>query len=144
MGKTGRPSAYKEEYDEQAYKLCKIEGYTDKDLAEFLGVCETTINAWKDKHPSFLKSIKKGKAEYDDQAVTNALRRRAMGFKRTVEKPTKLGIVEVLEEVPPDTTACIFWLKNRQPAKWRDKQEHEHSGEVKFTPVLSPHADDPE
>lgn len=34
------------------------------------------------------------------------------------------------KEVVPDTTAQIFWLKNRKPAQWRDKQDIEHSGGI--------------
>lgn len=142
--KGGRPKKHKEDYNEIAYKLCKFDGYTDAQLAEFFEVSEQTINNWKEKFPKFLESLKKGKEEYDDERVSNALRRRALGFKRAVEKPTKLGVVEVYEEVPPDTAACIFWLKNRQPRKWRDKQEHELSGNVKFKPVLAIAEDDPE
>jgi len=47
------------------------------------------------------------------------------------------GVKELIqEEVPPDTTACIFWLKNRRSSKWKDKQELEHSGELKLAPAL--------
>lgn len=30
---------------------------------------------------------------------------------------------DFIEHFPPDTTAMIFWLKNRQPDKWRDKRD---------------------
>jgi hypothetical protein len=31
-----------------------------------------------------------------------------------------------IEHIPPDVTACIFWLKNRDPQHWRDSQQLEH------------------
>ena len=56
----GRPTNYKKEYDEQAYKLCLL-GATDKEMADFFNVKEQTINNWKKNHPSFFESIKRGK-----------------------------------------------------------------------------------
>lgn len=58
--KVGRPTYFKEEYVELAYKYCLL-GATDKDLAQFFEVTETTINNWKNDHPEFFESIKKGK-----------------------------------------------------------------------------------
>jgi hypothetical protein len=64
-----------------------------------------------------------------DQAVENALYHRAIGFSHTVEEPVmnaKTGEVlkvEYRESFPPDTTAGIFWLKNRKPREWRDRHD---------------------
>lgn len=74
----GRPAKYKEEYDEQVRKLCLL-GATDKELADFFNVCEATINNWKNKHPSFLESIKKGK-HVADATVAEKLFHRATGY----------------------------------------------------------------
>lgn len=121
----GRPTLYREEYDEMAYRLCLL-GATDKDLAETFGVSEQTIITWRSKHPGFLESIKKGK-EIADARVAESLFQRANGF---VATDTHIAVIDgavvktPTEKVyPPDTTACIFWLKNRQPGKWRDKVE---------------------
>lgn len=132
----GRPTKYKEEFNEIAYKVCKNDGYQDSQLAELLNISEATLNNWKNEHPDFLESVKKGKAEFDDQAVTNALKKRALGFQRSVERASREGPIQCFEEVPPDTTACIFWLKNRQPEQWRDKQHIEQSGEINIRPVI--------
>ena len=128
----GRPSSYKEEYAEQAYKLCLL-GATDKDMADFFEVSEQTINAWKKKQPSFIESLKKGKVMADSN-VAQKLYKRANGYEYTekkIERDADSGKVfkETLttKQVAADTTAQIFWLKNRQPDKWRDKQEFEHS-----------------
>lgn len=130
--KLGRPPAYIPEYAEQARKLCLL-GHTDAELASFFEVSETTINNWKNKYPDFLESIKKGK-EVADGNVADRLYQRAMGF---IAPDVDIKVIEnqivetpLEKHYPPDTTAAIFWLKNRQRDKWRDKQEVEHTGEV--------------
>ncbi|KRG65173.1 terminase [Stenotrophomonas humi] len=126
MGKkTGRPSKYSQELDEQAERLCRL-GATDKDIAQFFGVTETTLNNWKLRHPSFLESLKRGKDEVDSQ-VEQSLFRRATGYSHDdVHISSYQGAVTltpIIKHYPPDPTAMIFWLKNRQPDRWRDKRE---------------------
>lgn len=127
----GRPSPYKPEYSEQVEKLCKL-GATDKEISDFFNVSEQTVNTWKKKHPEFLESLKKGKL-LADANVADRLYQRAMGFEHDSEEIKVVsdgqGLGSSIERVPirkvypPDTTACIFFLKNRQPKKWRDKVE---------------------
>lgn len=123
----GRPTDYKEEYCEQAEKLCKL-GCTDKELGEFFDVDESTINNWKLAHPEFLESIKSGK-QLADANVANRLYQRAMGFEHDSEEikviDSLVQRVPIRKVYPPDTTAAIFWLKNRQKEKWRDKLEQD-------------------
>ncbi len=129
---TGRPTKYKAAYNEQAKKLCKL-GATDVDLAEFFGVNPDTIYEWKNKYVTFSEALKEAKDELDKQ-VEKSLYNRAMGYTHESEKLFyDKGTGEVVraatkEHYPPDATSMIFWLKNRQPTKWRDKQEHEVSG----------------
>ena len=121
----GRPSSFKPEYIEQAYKLCLLNA-TDKQMADIFGVSEVTFNEWKHKHPEFLESLKEGK-EIADSRVGESLFQRACGYSHPEDKifndNGKPLIVPTIKHYPPDTTACIFWLKNRQPDKWRDRQE---------------------
>lgn len=133
--KQGRPSKYKEEYAEQAHNYCLL-GAIDEQLASFFDVSVTTINTWKETYPDFLASIKKGK-EQADLEVTQSLKKRASGMKLKKQVVKEGGIVELEDEIPPDTAAMIFWLKNRQPKIWRDKQETEHSGRVEVTSLGS-------
>lgn len=138
MAERGRPTKYKTEYCKQAAKLCKL-GATDADLAEFFEVNEDTINEWKKVHPSFSESLKEAKEHFDDNKVEASLARRAQGFMRVKQVFGPEGTVEMLqEEVPPDTTACIFWLKNRRSNKWSDKQDHVHSGSVAIIQEYDP------
>jgi transposase-like protein len=131
----GRPSKYDEKYCEQAYKLCLL-GATDAELADFFNVNEDTINVWKKTYKEFSESLKRGKAEAD-ATVAEKLYKRATGYSCKATKfATYEGEItdreEYIEHYPPDTTAAIFWLKNRQKDKWRDKQDVEHSGEIKM------------
>jgi Asp-tRNA(Asn)/Glu-tRNA(Gln) amidotransferase A subunit family amidase len=123
--KGGRKPKYKPEYAEQAFKLCLL-GATDKELADFFEVKESTINDWKKKRKEFSESIKNGK-EKADAEVAKSLFKRATGYKQEVVKVFQFQgqpiIVPVTEEVAPDTGACMAWLKNRQKAKWRDKKD---------------------
>lgn len=126
----GRPSGYKAEFAEQAKKLCRL-GATNADLADFFGVTFQTINNWRVAHQEFFDALKIGKDETDQQ-VERSLFQRAMGYTcneddiRVIDN--QIVITPTIKHYPPDTTAMIFWLKNRKPVEWRDKQEIEHSG----------------
>lgn len=128
----GRPTKYKKEYDEQAYKLCLL-GSTDKELASFFEVVESTINLWKLEHRGFSESIKRGKS-LADANVAERLYKRAMGYEHKEDKIFNNNgealVVGTTKHYAPDTTAAIFWLKNRQPELWRDKPEPTDDGEV--------------
>jgi len=123
-----RPPIYTPRLLKQVARACQL-GFTNAEIAELLGVAEATITDWSHIYPDLRETLKREKEKFDSGEIQQALRKRALGFKRTVEKPFKDGVVACLEELPPDTTACIFWLKNRQPDRWRDKQELEHSGD---------------
>lgn len=128
----GRPSGYKPEYARVAAKLCKL-GATDPDLAEALGVNTTTIWRWASAHEDFCNALKVGKAQADDK-VERSLYQKAIGYTFDSEKvfqfQGEIVRAKTVEHVPPDTTACIFWLKNRRTAEWRDKVDHEHAGSM--------------
>lgn len=130
MSETGRPTLYRPVYDEQAEKLCKL-GATDKELADFFDVTEQTINNWKGEFPAFFESIKRGKVEADAN-VADRLYQRAMGYSHpdvhVSNYQGEVTLTDLIKHYPPDPTAAIFWLKNRQSAKWRDKTDLEHSG----------------
>lgn len=121
----GRPTKFKEEYCIQVEKLCKL-GATDKEIADFFEVDLSTISNWKLYYPNFFESIKAGK-QLADANVVDSLYKRAMGYSHEdVDiKMYEGNIIEtkLIKHYPPDSTAMIFWLKNRQPGKWRDKQE---------------------
>lgn len=124
-----RPTAYRDEYARQAYHLALL-GATDVDLAAAFDVDVSTVERWKNRHAAFRGALKKGKAQADAN-VAKSLYRRALGYSHKAVKivaDARTGaehIVDYVERYPPDTVAAIFWLKNRRPDLWRDKQSHE-------------------
>lgn len=148
----GRPSKYTDDILEQAYKLALL-GATDKQLADFFHISTVTLDNWKTSKPEFLCALKEGKDKADAE-VADSLYNRAIGYQYIEQEPIKLRkgkdehggiieevqIVEVTKVMPPDTTACIFWLKNRQKEQWRDKQDVEHSGNVDLEFTIAPNA----
>ena len=144
----GRPSKYDPVMVKQAEKLALL-GATDRDVADFLGITESTLYLWKHEHPEFSEALKVGK-EAADARVEQSLYRRALGYshdavKIAVNAQGEVTEVPYVEHFPPDTTAAIFWLKNRRPDEWRDKREHTHDGSLNFniaTGVPRANADD--
>ena len=131
----GAPTKFREEYCEQARKLCLL-GYTDEELADFFGVCTSTIDNWKNEYPDFMGSITAGKDPADGNVV-NALYNRALGatttegYKEVIE-----GVVveekTTTKEYPPDTAACKLWLMNRQSKRWKEKHDVELNGKIEI------------
>ncbi|AJA50073.1 hypothetical protein CPAST_c40440 [Clostridium pasteurianum DSM 525 = ATCC 6013] len=146
----------KSKWEDIKDKLILIEGWareglTDKQIANNLGIGLTTFYKHKKEHSEVSEALKKGK-EIIDFEVENALLKRALGYKYTevtkelmLKKDARGRPLEdihgfpvyemvvtktVKKEVAPDTTAQIFWLKNRKQQQWRDKQELQHSGNV--------------
>lgn len=140
--KTGRPSKYKPEFAAQAKKLCVL-GATDIEIADFFEVDVRTIYRWKAEFDEFCQSLKIAKTEADER-VERSLYARANGYEHNeVDIRVVNGLIvqtPIRKYYPPDTTAAIFWLKNRKPDEWRDKQEVQHSGEMRV--VASSHDED--
>jgi hypothetical protein len=120
-------------------------------MADFFDVSEDTINEWKKQHDKFSESIKSGKT-MADATVAQKLYHRAIGYEHpeviTASYQGEITDMKtVVKHYAPDPTAAIFWLKNRQPQQWRDKQQTEITGEngaplkVVFN-IPRPHADD--
>lgn len=126
----GRPSTFRPEYIELARAFCEL-GAIDDDLARAFKVNPSTIDDWKMRYADFASALKAGK-EPADERVTRSLYQRAIGYsydavKVFLDPETKMPIyAPYREHVHPDTTACIFWLKNRKPKEWRDVQDHRH------------------
>lgn len=122
----GRRSLLTEEKIEKIKELA-ISGKTDRQISEMIGVSERTITNWKISDEKFFLSLKSWKSEADEK-VEKSLYKRALGFKYTYEKEKVLSdgrkvLYKETEYYPPESTAMIFWLKNRQPENWRDRKE---------------------
>lgn len=135
----GRPTKYRPEYAELAYKMCLLKNCTDEELAKIFGVETSTIYNWKHSQPKFLEAIQNGK-EIADSKVVASLHERATGYSHPEDKiflhEGQPVIVPTTKHYPPDTAAAFIWLKNRQSGKWRDRQEIEHSGKLEYEILL--------
>lgn len=134
----GAPTKYD---DEISIAICEFAAGTnpaptDEQIAARFGIGISTLNLWKGKHPDFMEALKKAK-NVGDQLVVNALFQKALGYRHKAIKffcHEGFVITEEYEEVyPPDTTACIFWLKNRQPELWRDVHKLDVTATVTHT-----------
>lgn len=136
--KTGRKNAY---YTKIKPRLLEIaawcrDGLTDTQISELLGISYETFRLHKKNHYVFSDILMRTKSIVDIN-IENSLYQRAKGskVKETIKetKTDKEGNViftrtkQIEKEVPPDTTAQIFWLKNRKPVQWRDKRQIENT-----------------
>ncbi len=141
MSRKRGPGKYHDWITEEG--LLKIEGWardglSDEQIAKNIGISTSTLYEWKKKYSEFSEALKKGK-EVIDRQVENALLKRALGYeyeevRQIIEKDDngkdRKRIEKIIKHVAPDVTAQIFWLKNRKPQEWRDKQQIEHSGDM--------------
>lgn len=119
--------------------LLKIEGWArdgliDEQIAQNIGIRAATLYEWKKRFPEISEALKRGK-EVVDRQVENALLKRALGYEyEEVKEKFEGGILTertvTKKEVVADTTAQIFWLKNRKPDTWRDKPEGTQKGDT--------------
>jgi len=128
----GRPPKFKPEFTEQAKKLCQL-GATDQEIADFFEVDVRTIYRWKADNDEFCHALKAGK-EVADERVERSLFQKAIGYEQDEVKifmpasATEPVYAPFRAKIAPDTTAAIFWLKNRRPDLWRDKVTTELTG----------------
>lgn len=140
----GRPTAYRAAFCKVAQAMVKL-GATDREVAEAIGISERTLHEWKHKHPKFLQSLNKAAKKPANKRVEVSLYRRATGYSfdaeeivpydhviehrgpdgkiTHIERTKAVLRVPVVKHVPPDTTAIIYWSKNRDPDRWRDKRD---------------------
>lgn len=121
----GRPSKF-DGIDLDSVALLAKRGWTDAEMAEFFKVNRDTWYEWKNRHPEFSEALKDWKVEADAR-VERTLYEKATGYEHPEEKIfCNEGVItraETVKHYAPDTTAAIFWLKNRQPEQWRDRRE---------------------
>ncbi|MFT3804969.1 MAG: terminase [Burkholderiaceae bacterium] len=125
------PPKWKDEYLRIAAHACRL-GATDADVADMFHVSVRTLQYWKADKPGLVEAMRVAKDEADAR-VERSLYERAIGYEHPEIDIRVVGgqIVqtEIRKHYPPDTTAAIFWLKNRQPRRWRDRTTTEHTGE---------------
>ena len=119
--KGGRPLALSKDDKKKILEYAKF-GLTDEQLAAGSGITRQTLDNYKKRDPKFFASLKDNR-DLADTMVRKSLFKLANGFEYEEEMVNKDGAVRVTKYARPDVTACIFWLKNRQPEEWREKHE---------------------
>ena len=123
MNTPGQPTRYKAEYRELAHKYCLL-GATNEELGGFFGVTRRTIDNWIANVPEFAAAVREGRA-LADARVARCLYERAVGYERTVKRTVlhqgKEQTITNVVQHPPDTQACIFWLRHRRREKWGER-----------------------
>jgi hypothetical protein len=154
----GRPTKYEPRYNRQVEKLCKL-GATDKEIADFFEISESTLNLWKLEYSKFSEAIKKGKVQADAE-VADKLFKRATGYShpdvdiKVIDG--KIVITKLTKHYPPDTMAGMYWMNNRRnrvkdgSLRWANKQEIDHTsggeklGTVPIVTIQNPNDDAPQ
>ena len=131
--KAGQPSKFRQAFIQEAEQICEQLGYTDKQLAQHFKVSPGTIGNWKRTRPEFSQAVQQGKSSFDVEVVEEHLLQRARGYYYneetwgTNDKGEQVIKKIIRKYIPPDITAIIFWLKNRNPERWSKKQALNHS-----------------
>lgn len=144
---SGRPTDYKDEYVHLAQVACEEGGFTDAKLAKLFKCSRSTISLWKKEHPKFKAALLEGKWAFDSTKVEKAFLKRCLGFRytETTREPavikkhldgnapevfeTEMTITKKVSKViVPDARACMDWLTNRQPGRWKKVKHVEVTG----------------
>ena len=139
MGARGPKTGYTPDCCDDARRACML-GATNDELGAILGVSRATIHNWMEEFPDFRKAIEEGKVAADAR-VAEKLYQRAIGYERPATRffanpegpPTQ---VDYTYHHAPDTSAAIFWLRNRRREDWREQVEHRHSTSHELLVVL--------
>jgi len=136
----GRPTKYRTDF---IARVLRMEGLTHADMAKNLGIALSSFNAYRNMYVAFSDAIKETDTKTDN-IVQSALFKRATGYSCPDTKAQWIfdkdggghwEYADLVKHYPPDSTALIFWLKNRDPDKWRDKHDIEHAGNIGLHPV---------
>jgi len=137
--KLGHPTKWSKEMREKILFMAR-RGFIEKEIAHILDIGPRTLANWKTRYPDFWQELKENKG-LADAKVVKSLYERANGYNHRETKAQwvwdqeqggRWETIDLIKHYPPDTGACIFWLKNRLPEVWRDKQDVEQSGEVRI------------
>lgn len=123
MNSPGQPTSYQTDYNALARNYCLL-GATNEELAQFFEVSPRTIDNWLAAHRAFGDAVREGRL-YADAEIASRLHERGIGYVQVVERRElhrgEEKVITTKVHYPPDTNACMFWLRNRQPRKWRHR-----------------------
>jgi hypothetical protein len=131
------------------YRLALL-GMTNEEIAEFFGVEISLFKQWLDGSVDMQRTLRNGRAVADGKVVA-ALHKRAIGMERVITKrnftrvkneetgeweEVETSRQEIIEELPPDVGAAQFWLKNKAPKAFKEKQEVEHNVSLSWADMV--------
>lgn len=137
--KTGRPTKYKEEYNQQAFEICARFGATKVELAKVFNVNPDSVYEWCKKYENFSEAIQRGNDIFDSGEIEQALKKLALGFEcKEIKFATYEGQItdsqEYIKHYPPHYQSIALWLSNRNPERWKLKDVE--TGNSRSLPVL--------
>jgi hypothetical protein len=142
MAKAGRKSRYKTHVEQRLQEIEQwcAEGFIETEICKKLGVSVASFAVYKNKYPELTESITKGR-QISDFEVVKCLYKKCLGYeyeevKATLEEGSKnkKRVEKTTKHIPPDTMAIRFWLMNRMPKSWRDKQHIEQNTNLNINP----------
>lgn len=149
--RTGRPRIDWSQRLEHAFNYALL-GATNEQIFRFLGLSESRAQRSKKAYPELASAIRRGRIMADAE-IADSIFRKATGYRQTetttreIRNPSgdllSVETITITRDLPPDTDACIFWLSNRQPDKWRNRMELEYteSESSKADPDAAPNQD---
>ncbi len=134
----GKKTLFKHQFTQLAVNYAKL-GATNPQMAEYLGVGLSTFERWLKVNPEFGKRVRAAKVRANS-TVADSLYHRAKGYETTETHVSSyngnITLTEIPKRYPPDPTSMIFFLKNRDPENWRDKKDHEMTGNISVSKLL--------
>lgn len=148
VAKVGRKSPYSKAMLQRAAEGAAA-GETDKEICKALGIAECTFYVWKNRHPEFAEATSRAKdvanarieAKAYELAMGSTIRKQQAYKLKDIDGNETVEVVDLEEELPPNERMIQFWLKNRNPDRWRDKQDVELIGGVEFVTYFQPRPD---
>jgi AcrR family transcriptional regulator len=125
VGKRGPKTKFTKKLGETFVRLAK-DGKTLDQIAEVVGVSSRTLTNWMGSNEDLLLAVREAR-QIADELVEASLFAKAVGYSHPEEKVfCSEGMItthETQKHYPPDTQAAMFWLRNRQPERWKEKNE---------------------
>ena len=122
----------------RAYKLSLL-GLLDKDLADAFDITYNTLYKWRLKSTAFDRAITEGRMMASAK-VAEAVYTRAIGFEKTVQEVKNSGgqavVMEYTKYFPPNITAAMYWLNNRDKKRWGSVKKHTIDGVIKHEGLI--------
>lgn len=122
--------SYRADYPQIASEILETTNLSPKQLAKAWGVHQCTVERWRREYPELDQAIRGALDNRDVSRAEQALLKVALGYDywevHRVPDPNNAEHTVVIKKIKkhqtPNVAALIFFLKNRSPERWVDKQ----------------------